>query len=192
MDRVIEFLGKFILWLLVILFLIGSSFLVVYFVMRSQGMTYYVEFKGERYYANSDGGNITLIEGELSKFSVKSLTDEDINYSVCVTSNYANNFRFSVRDELYKFYGDDEELNDYSEIFDLQKTDSGFTVCVPRNTTLTSVIEQKFNGSITFFDEINEDLSYFVITVSSGASSVSLWFDFEPIQVGVDPPKVTF
>ncbi|HIS37519.1 TPA: hypothetical protein IAC10_13015 [Candidatus Scatousia excrementigallinarum] len=192
MDRVIEFLGKFILWLLVILFLIGSSFLVVYFVMRSQGMTYYVEFKGERYYANSDGGNITLIEGELSEFSVKSLTDEDINYSVCVTSNYANNFRFSVRDELYKFYGDDEELNDYSEIFDLQKTDSGFTVCVPRNTTLTSVIEQKFNGSITFFDEINEDLSYFVITVSSGASSVSLWFDFEPIQVGVDPPKVTF
>lgn len=192
MDRVIEFLGKFILWLLVILFLIGSSFLVVYFVMRSQGMTYYVEFKGERYYANSDGGNITLIEGELSEFSVKSLTDEDINYSVCVTSNYANNFRFSVRDELYKFYGDDEELNDYSEIFDLQKTDSGFTVCVPRNTTLTSVIEQKFNGSITFFDEINEDLSYFVITVSSGASSVSLWFDFEPIQVGVEPPKVTF
>ena len=192
MDRVIEFLGKFILWLLVILFLIGSSFLVVYFVMRSQGMTYYVEFKGERYYANSDGGNITLIEGELSKFSVKSLTDEDINYSVCVTSNYANNFRFSVRDELYKFYGDDEELNDYSEIFDLQRTDSGFTVCVPRNTTLTSVIEQKFNGSITVFDEINEDLSYFVITVSSGASSVSLWFDFEPIQVGVDPPKVTF
>ena len=192
MDRVIEFLGKFILWLLVILFLIGSSFLVVYFVMRSQGMTYYVEFKGERYYANSDGGNITLIEGELSEFSVKSLTDEDINYSVCVTSNYANNFRFSVRDELYKFYGDDEELNDYSEIFDLQKTDSGFTVCVPRNTTLTSVIEQKFNGSITFFDEINEDLSYFVITVSSGASSVSLWFDFEPIQVDVDPPKVTF
>ena len=192
MDRVIEFLGKFILWLLVILFLIGSSFLVVYFVMRSQGMTYYVEFKGERYYANSDGGNITLIEGELSEFSVKSLTDEDINYSVCVTSNYANNFRFSVRDELYKFYGDDEELNDYSEIFDLQKTDSGFTVCVPRNTTLTSVIEQKFNGSITFFNEINEDLSYFVITVSSGASSVSLWFDFEPIQVDVDPPKVTF
>ena len=192
MDRVIEFLGKFILWLLVILFLIGSSFLVVYFVMRSQGMTYYVEFKGERYYANSDGGNITLIEGELSEFSVKSLTDEDINYSVCVTSNYANNFRFSVRDELYKFYGDDEELNDYSEIFDLQKTDSGFTVCVPRNTTLTSVIEQKFDGSITFFDEINEDLSYFVITVSSGASSVSLWFDFEPIQVDVDPPKVTF
>lgn len=192
MDRVIEFLGKFILWLLVILFLIGSSFLVVYFVMRSQGMTYYVEFKGERYYANSDGGNITLIEGELSEFSVKSLTDEDINYSVCVTSNYANNFRFSVRDELYKFYGDDEELNDYSEIFDLQRTDSGFTVCVPRNTTLTSVIEQKFNGSITVFDEINEDLSYFVITVSSGASSVSLLFDFEPIQVGVDPPKVTF
>ena len=78
MDRVIEFLGKFILWLLVILFLIGSSFLVVYFVMRSQGMTYYVEFKGERYYANSDGGKITLIEGELSEFSVKSLTDEDI------------------------------------------------------------------------------------------------------------------
>lgn len=192
MDRVIEFLGKFILWLLVILFLIGSSFLVVYFVMRSQGMTYYVEFKGERYYANSDGGNITLIEGELSEFSVKSLTDEDINYSVCVTSNYANNFRFSVRDELYKFYGDDEELNDYSEIFDLQRTDSGFTVCVPRNTTLTSVIEQKFNGSITVFDEINEDLSYFVITVSSGASSVSLWFYFEPIQVDVDPPKVTF
>lgn len=192
MDRVIEFLGKFILWLLVILFLIGSSFLVVYFVMRSQGMTYYVEFKGERYYANSDGGKITLIEGELSEFSVKSLTEEDINYSVCVTSNYANNFRFSVRDELYKFYGDDEELNDYSEIFDLQRTDSGFTVCVPRNTTLTSVIEQKFDGSITFFDEINEDLSYFVITVSSGASSVSLWFDFEPIQVGVEPPKVTF
>lgn len=192
MDRVIEFLGKFILWLLVILFLIGSSFLVVYFVMRSQGMTYYVEFKGERYYANSDGGKITLIEGELSEFSVKSLTDEDINYSVCVTSNYANNFRFSVRDELYKFYGDDEELNDYSEIFDLQRTDSGFTVCVPRNTTLTSVIEQKFDDSITLFDEINEDLSYFVITVSSGASSVSLWFDFEPIQVGVEPPKVTF
>lgn len=192
MDRVIEFLGKFILWLLVILFLLGSSFLVVYFVMRSQGMTYYVEFKGERYYANSDGGKITLIEGELSEFSVKSLTHEDINYSVCVTSNYANNFRFSVRDELYKFYGDDEELNDYSEIFDLQRTDSGFTVCVPRNITLTSVIEQKFNASITVFDEINEDLSYFVITVSSGASSVSLWFDFEPIQVGVEPPKVTF
>ena len=68
---------KVIAWVLIILLIVVAGLIGGYFLLRDQGMTYYVEYGGDRYYANSDGGNISLSRGE-NKFIVKSITGKEV------------------------------------------------------------------------------------------------------------------
>ena len=85
-----------ITWVLVVLLVLGVAGGLAYLAMRSQGMTYYVEYGGERYVANGEGGSVWLPTDSERTFAVKSLTGNEVNYSVKVTSNDANNFDFVV------------------------------------------------------------------------------------------------
>ena len=78
-------IGKVITYILVVLLVLGIAGMVAYFALRAQGVTYYVEYNGERYIANGDGGSIALLNGKTYNFAVKSLTGEEVNYSVKVT-----------------------------------------------------------------------------------------------------------
>lgn len=178
--------GKFMLWLFAGVLIVAVIGVALYFGLREQGIAYYVEYNGSRYWGGSDGDALSLGLGETHKFSVKSLTGGDVNYSVKVVSNSANSFRFSVGDELYTLYSDDEERNDYSDVFGLEQTVSGFSVTIPQDMTVESAIEQKYGGEVVLFEEVSANVSYFMIVVSAGDSSVNLWF-----TVGVNVTGVT-
>ena len=187
-------LGRLIMWLLVIVLIILVAAVALFFVLRSQGMTYYVEYGGERYFFGSDGGGVNLYWGIENKFSVKSLTGGEVNYTVKITSNKANNLMFTVGDELWYLWNDNAEKDDYTEVFGLQKQTDGFSLTIPEDFTVEKAIETKYGGDITLMDELSDSTAYFVITVSCDKNSVDLWFVFGAEVAGLifDSPQIIF
>lgn len=185
-------IGKVITYILVVLLVLGIAGMVAYFALRGQGVTYYVEYSGERYVANGDGGSLGLINGETHTFAVKSLTGGEVNYDVTVQSNYSNNFDFVIDGEYYRFYSETAENNDYTDVFNVVKTLDGFALTLPEGFTVEQAIETKFGGDAEIQKELQSDLSYFVITVTSGESSVSLWFTFGDLFITLDQTEIVF
>ena len=187
-------IGKVITYILVVLLVLGIAGMVAYFALRAQGVTYYVEYGGERYFANGDGGSIELLNGATNRFSVKSLTGGEVNYSVTVQSNSANNFDFVIDGEYRQFYSTTDENNDYAAVFGLQKKADGFSLTFPDHFTVEQAVETQYGGDIELQDgyEISDDLCYFVITVTSDESTVSLWFTFSDLTITLDPPQIVF
>lgn len=187
-------IGKVITYILVVLLVLGIAGMVAYFALRSQGVTYFVEYNGERYVANGDGGSIELLNGATSNFTVKSLTGGEVNYDVTVQSNYSNNFDFVIDGEYKQFYSTTDENNDYAAVFGLQKKADGFSLTIPDHFTVEQAVETQYGGDIELQNgyEIDTDLCYFVITVTSDESTVSLWFTFSGLTVMLNPPQIIF
>ena len=184
--------GKIVVWFLVVLLVLGITAVALFFVMREKGITYYVEYNGEKYLAGSDGGSLWLPPNEKYTFSVKSLTGGEVNYTVKITSNKANNLMFTVGDELWYLWNDNAEKDDYTEVFGLQKQTDGFSLTIPEDFTVEKAIETKYNADIELQDELHNDLCYFVITVSVDKTAVNLWFSFNELTVTLNPPQIIF
>lgn len=193
-SGVLGAIGKVITYVFVVLLVLGIAGMVAYFALRAQGVTYYVEYSGERYVANGDGGSIGFLSGETYDFTVKSLTGGEVNYDVTVQSNSANNFDFVLNGENYQFFGKNDENNDYAAVFGLQKKADGFSLTIPDYFTVEQAVETQYGGDIELQNgyEISDDLCYFVITVTSDESTVSLWFTFSDFTVTLDPPQIVF
>lgn len=186
--------GKIVTYILVVLLVLGVAGIIAYFALRSQGVTYYVEFGNERYFGNTEGGSLSLPTDATYSFSVKSLTGNEVNFDVKVVSNVSNNFDFTV-DGVYKqFYSTTAENNDYSEIFGLQKDKGGFTLTVPDGFSVKEAVEIKYGGNVEFGAELENDKAYFVISVMAEESAVNLWFAFDVDVEGItlNPPSITF
>ena len=186
--------GKVITYILVVLLVLGIAGGIAYFALRSQGVTFYVEYGGERYVANGDGGSLSLPTDATYAFSVKSLTGGEVNYDVKVVSNSANNFTFVCDGKPQSFYGTDAEFNDYSEIFGLQKDKGGFLLTVPDGFSVKRAVEIKYGGNVEFGAELENDKAYFIISVTAEESVVNLWFTFDVDVEGImlDPPQIVF
>lgn len=184
--------GKVVTYILVVLLVLGIAGMVAYFALRSQGVTYYVEYGGERYFANGDGGSIELLNGKAYEFTVNSLTGGEVNYDVKVVSNSSNNFSFTCNGKIYQFVSTEEANNDYSEVFGLEKGADGFSLSFPDGFTVEQAVEEKFGGEVLFDEELQSDKSYFVISVTSEDSAVNLWFTFSGLTIMLNPPQIIF
>ena len=186
--------GKVITYILVVLLVLGIAGMVTYFVLRSQGVTFYVEYNGERYIANGDGGSLALLNGETHTFSVKSLTDGEVNYSVKVTSNGANNFSFTTNGEIWYLWNDDETKDDYTDIFEVEKSADSFTLALSDGFTVKQALEEKYGSEIVPQNEnnIQEGVNYFVVVVAVNESTVCLPFSFSDLTVTLIPPSIVF
>lgn len=183
---------KVMTYILTVLLLIAAAGMIAYFVLREQGVTFYVEQSGQHYIANSDGGSISLERGKTTYFNVRSLTGGEVNYSVQVISNEANNFGFFVGEQFYRFYDGEFENDDYSEIFSLQKEQDGFSLTIPDDMTAEGAVKQKFGNEVSPQSQILEDRFYFVITVAVDDSTVELWFNFYGLSVSFNSPSIIF
>lgn len=192
-NGTINTIGKIITYILVVLLVLGIAGGISYFVLRNQGITYYVEYDGEKYLADSDGGSLYLPPSDKPhSFSVKSLTGGEVNFDVKITSNSANNFTFVYDGQPQKFYGTNEEQNEYSEVFGLEKSADGFTLSIPENFTVEEAVKMKYGGDIEIQGDLNYKLCYFVITVSVDKTTVNLWFNFTELKITLDPPSIIF
>lgn len=186
--------GRVMAWILAVLLALGLAGLLAWAVLRSQGVTYFVEFGEQRYLANGDGGRLALMSGESHDFAVKALTGGEVNFEVKITSNPANNFTFSHDGEVYQFVSGEDGDNDYSQVFGLEKETDGFTLTLPEGFTVQRALEEKFGGAVELGTELQDDKAYFMITVTAGESSVQLWFLFgaKVSGVTVDPSSLIF
>ena len=183
--------AKLFSFILVLLLILGAAGLIAYFVLQEKGVSFYVTFEDERYYSNAGGGGLELVKGQPYSFTVKSLTGEDVNYSVRITSNSANNFDFEFGDEYWQFHDTDETKNDYTEIFQVETTLDGFSLTVP-SLTVEEIVEEQFGGDIELVNELKDDAAYFLITVTSGDSIVELWFNIPSISIELDQTAIIF
>lgn len=184
--------GKVIMYIMIVLLIIGVAGGVTYFFLRSRGVTFYVTNEGHKYYSGMDGASIWLSLGETHSFSVRSLTGGEVNYTVKVLANESNNFGFFAGQEFHRFYDNNEQNDDYSEILGLKKGINEFTLTIPEEMTVRRAIEEKFGENLQLQTELQEGLCYFVLVVTAGGSSVTLWFNIDELQITIDPPSVVF
>lgn len=189
-DKVSSTLSKIITYILVVLLLLGFAGVIVYFVAKNGGVSFYVEYNGDTYYSNSENQSIYLDTGT-HDFTVKSLSDEQADYTVKVVAVADSNFVFTIDELIYQFYGTDEANNDYSEVFGLQLIENGFTLSVPENFSVKQAVEEKYDGAVELEQPLQNDLCYFAISVVSGDNIVYLPFTFGLI-ITVDPPSIIF
>ena len=187
-------IGKVITYILIVLLVLGIAGSVAYFFMRSQGMTFYVEYNGEHYLIGSDGDSFTLRTGETHEFFVKSLTGGEVDFDVKIMSNADNNIAFACNEEYHNTYTANADTNDYSDVFGLQTKTDGFTVTIPQDMTVETAIETKYGGDITLLDELSYSTAYFIISVTVDESSVNLPFIFGEKVSGItlNPPQIVF
>ena len=186
--------GKIVVWLLVVVLIVAVVGVALYFGLRERGMTFYVEYNGQRYVGGTDGDGLLLRNGETHEFSVKSLMGGEVGYSVKITSNADSNVSFEYGGELHYLFEGNTETDDYSDIFGLQADTDGFSVAIPLDMTVEQAIETKLGGDITLIDELSESTAYFVVTVTVDESSVDLPFVLGTRVAGVtlDPPSIIF
>ena len=187
-------IGKVITYILVVLLVLGIAGMVAYFALRAQGVTYYVEYGGERYVANGDGGSLSLRSGEPQEFSVKSLTGGEVNYDVKVVSNSSNNFSFTCNGKIYQFVSTEEANNDYSEVFALTKRADGFSLTIPEGFSAEKAVKAKFGEGVQIGTELSAELAYFSVTIEAGESRVQIFFRFSPelLSVELDCESIVF
>lgn len=186
---------RIVTYILVVLLVLGVAGVIVYLLAKDEGVTFSVEYGGERYFSGVTEANLTLYTGETHEFSVKSLTGDSVDFSVSVSSNGENNFVFVYDGEFEDFYvKDDTENNDYSAAFGLQKSESGFLLTLPKGLTVEKVIETKYGGDIQLQESLQSGVPYFVITVSDGENSLNMYFSFgaEVEGITLNPPQIVF
>lgn len=185
---------KIIVWVLVVLLLLGAAGVIAYYVLEDEGVSFYVEYNGERYFSSISEADLSFKTGDTYTFNVKSLTGENVDYSVSILSNGEHNFTFICNGEFYDFYSaDNADNNGYSHVFSLQKGEDGFSITLPKGFSVEQAIEAKFGGDVELQSEL-QSVPYFVIAVSSGDDTLNLFFSFGGNVTGVtvNPPSIVF
>lgn len=183
---------KVITYVLIVLLVLGIAGVIVYFVAKEEGVSFYVEYGGKRYFSSVSEADLFFKTGDTYTFNVKSLTGETVDYSVSVQSNGEHNFSFISDNEFHDFYiADDSENNDYSSVFGLEIKADSFSVTIPKDVTVEEVIAMKYGDEIQLQNDLQKGISYFAITVVSGGNSLSLTFGFE-LAIMVNPPSIVF
>ena len=193
-DKLISISGNIITWFLVVILLLGTAGGAAYFLLRDQGVTFYVEYEEKRCYANTDSAYAELRIGASSRFDVKTLTGGEVGYSVKIAANGANNFTFRTNGAEKTFHTGAAETDDYTDVFEITRDTGGFSIAVPERFTVKKAVEKKYGGEITLDGELNAENSYFVLTVTADTSAVKLWLIFSSDATGIflDPPATVF
>lgn len=194
MGKASNVFGKIVVWLLTVVLIVAFAAAALLFVLRVKGITYYVEYDRQRYVGGTDNGEIFLLIDEPHDFSVKSLTGDEIDFDVKITSNADSDITFIYNDEFLHLYNCNIEKDDYSDILGLQVDADGFSVTIPQGMTIEKAIETKYGGDVTFLDELSDNTAYFVIVVTVGENSVELPFAFgaKISDVTLSPPSIVF
>ena len=184
--------GQIVIWLLVVVLVAGVAFVALFFVMRSQGATYYIEYDGNRYLGGTNGGVFDCVGGNTYEFSVKSLAGGEVDFAAKVMASGETTVRFSFGDELHTLYNGNDELDDYSEVFGLDKNADGFSLTLPDNFTVEQAIETKYGGDVVLQDDISEKVSCFMSVVEVGESAVNIRLVLYNMTITFDPPQIIF
>ena len=189
----VETIGKIVTWILVVLLVLGIAGGAAYLAMKESGISFYAETGGERIFGGTER-ELTFSTGQTYDFSVRALEGGEINYSVKVTTNPENNFDYVLDGKTYRFSGEDEERNDYSEVFALTKRADGFSLTIPEGFSVEKAVKAKFGEGVQIGTELSAELAYFSVTIGAGESRAQIFFRFSPelLSVELDCESIVF
>lgn len=190
----IDTLIKITVWVLVVLLLLGAAGAISYYILKDEGVSFFVEYNGKRYFSSISEADLSFKTGDTYTFNVKSLTGKNVDCSASVWSNGEHNVSFAVGDKIYDFYSaDNADNNVYSQVFSLQKSEGGFSITLPKGFSVEKAIEAKYGGDVELLSDL-QAVPYFVIVVSVGDDKLNLFFSFgeDVTGVTVDPPSMVF
>ena len=180
----VDAIGKIVTWILVVLLVLGIAGGAAYLAMKGSGISFYAETGGEKIFGGTER-ELTFSTGQTYDFSVRALEGGDINYSVKVTANPENNFDYVLDGKTYRFSGEDEERNDYSEVFALTRRTDGFSLTIPEGSA-EKAVKAKFGEGVQIGTELSAELAYFSVTIEAGESRAQIFFRFAPELLAVD------
>ena len=188
----VDAIGKIVTWILVVLLVLGIAGGAAYLAMKESGVSFYAETAGEKIFGGTER-ELTFSTGQTYDFSVRALEGGEINYSVKVTANPENNFDFVLDGKTYRFSGEDEERNDYSEVFALTKRADGFSLTIPEGSA-EKAVKAKFGEGVQIGTELSAELAYFSVTIGAGESRAQIFFRFSPelLAVELDCESIVF
>ena len=180
----VDAIGKIVTWILVVLLVLGLAGGAAYLAMKGSGVSFYAETAGEKIFGGTER-ELTFSTGQTYDFSVRSLEGGKVNYSVKVTANPENNFDFVLDGKIYRFSGEDEERNDYSEVFALT---------IPEGFSAEKAVKAKFGEGVQIGTELSAELAYFSVTIGAGESRAQIFFRFSPelLAVELDCESIVF
>lgn len=185
-------LTKFLTYVFALLLCTAAAGAVAYFVLQEKGVSFSVTQDGQRFYSGTEYEELCIPAGETYDFSVQSLVGESVDYSVKITANVEQSFDFTMDGVLYRFYGAEASLNDYTEIFGVQTDGDMFSVTIPDDFSVSSAVEQRYGGMIELQNDLQYGVCYFVLSVSVGDDTVLLPFWFDVIRLSFDTPSIVF
>ena len=189
----VDAIGKIVTWILVVLLVLGIAGGAAYLAMKESGISFYAETAGEKIFGGTEK-EMVFSTGQTYDFSVRSLEGGDINYSVKVTANPENNFDFVLDGKIYRFSGEDEERNDYSEVFALTRRADGFSLTIPEGFSAEKAVKAKFGEGVQIGTELSAELAYFSVTIEAWESRAQIFFRFalELLAVELDCESIVF
>ena len=189
----VDAIGKIVTWILVVLLVLGLAGGAAYLAMKESGISFYAETAGEKIFGGTEK-EMVFSTGQTYDFSVRALEGGEINYSVKVTANPENNFDFVLDGKTYRFSGEDEERNDYSEVFALTRRTDGFSLTIPEEFSAEKAVKAKFGEGVQIGTELSAELAYFSVTIGAGESRAQIFFRFSPelLAVELDCESIVF
>lgn len=153
---------------------------------KSDPSNFYVEVN-EKVYKTDNIKELTLPSGTDIKFNCSYLLGKvDNTFSVKVLPNVGKitDFDFYANDMVYSFCAESE----YTKGFNISKQNDGFTVNIPSNYSILTILQKNYEGQTIALDESVDTFSnsYFVISVTSsdGKATVSIPIKFTA-KIGV-------
>ena len=181
----VDAIGKIATWILVVLLVLGLAGGAAYLAMKESGISFYAETAGEKIFGGTES-EMTFSAGQTYDFSVRTLEGGKANYSVKVTANPENNFDYVLDGKTYRFSGEDEERNDYSEVFSLTRRADGFSLTIPEGFSAEKAVKAKFGEGVQIGTELSAEPAYFSVTIEAGESRAQIFFCFAPELLAVD------
>lgn len=128
--------------------------------------TFYVQYGSEKILSTDTEKQMKLESGKLYYFEVGYPLDvgkeETRDYSVSVVPNVKNDFDFTVDGECLSWKGDVPELSQY---FGLTKQATSFTLYVPENTSLQTILQGVYAGKTVNVPTVQEIGSEYLYTL---------------------------
>ena len=142
--------------------------------------TFYIEYNGKQIL--TEKSKMSLARGEDHVFTVKYLFDgkgeEQNDYSVKVIPNLdieESNFDFNIDGKPYSYIG----IKDLTKAFKIKKEVGKFTLSIPENETMLSVLQKLYPEKTITMEETFKSLPYvFSLVISSYNEKVTYCIDF--------------
>lgn len=128
--------------------------------------TFYLEYDGKQ--IMSEKTKMVLNRGEKHEFKVKYLfkngEEQSTDYSVRVIPNLDcedSDFDYTVDSQPYSYLG----LKDITKAFNIKKEEKSFTITIPENENILSILQKLYPNKVVTFDgkEVSSQASIFTL-----------------------------